>query len=60
MFVEQIYVWPTFSPLEHCRLKNSHNLETESYIFVFLLLLLECLGLRAWETASQVTLRELF
>ena len=34
MFVEQIYAWPTFSPLEHCRLKNSHNLETESYIFV--------------------------
>ena len=37
-----------------CRLKNIHNLLVENYV------LWEFLGFKAWETASQVTLRELF
>ena len=43
----------SFTILEAVDLKNSHNLKVEElYLFYFIL------GLQAWETASQVTLRE--
>ena len=44
----------------HCQLKNSHNLEIESYfVFGSCILYLEFSGLQTQETVSQVTPREL-